>query len=46
MLGLVVCVIQTAVFCILTTVYIALAVQGHDEHEEHGHGGAEPAHAH
>ncbi|MEW5854013.1 MAG: F0F1 ATP synthase subunit A [Myxococcota bacterium] len=49
-LGFLVCIIQTAVFCILSTVYIALAVQGHEEHEEHGHGEAhghgKPAHAH
>lgn len=45
-LGLVVSVIQTAVFCILTTVYIALAVQGHEDHDGHAHAGAEHAHAH
>lgn len=45
-LGFLVAVIQTAVFCILTTVYIALAVQGHEEHEEHAHGAAAHVAAH
>jgi F-type H+-transporting ATPase subunit a len=40
MLGAMVCLVQTLVFCILSTVYIAMAVEHHD-HEEHG-----DAHAH
>ena len=44
-LGLVVCVVQTGVFCLLSMVYIGLAVQeAHDEeraahsaHAEHAH---------
>ena len=54
-LGFLVCLIQTAVFCILTTVYIGTSVSGgHDDHDAHGHEGhghaghghGEPAHAH
>jgi F-type H+-transporting ATPase subunit a len=51
-LGTLVVVVQTMVFCLLSAIYIALAT----EHEEHDHGhaahapsgahGAEPAHAH
>ena len=33
MLGTMVCVVQTLVFCILSTVYIAMAI----EHHEHDH---------
>jgi F-type H+-transporting ATPase subunit a len=47
-LGLMVCVIQTIVFSLLSIVYIGLAVQeahhGDEHHEEHG--AAHPAHAH
>jgi F-type H+-transporting ATPase subunit a len=42
-LGLFVSVVQAAVFCILSTVYIALATQ-EEEHGEEAHG--KPAHAH
>ncbi len=42
-LGLLVCVVQTVVFCMLTMVYIAMAVEVHD-HGDHGHGAE--AHAH
>jgi len=41
-LGLIVCVVQTLVFCLLTTVYIGLATEPH----EHEHGTAHAAHAH
>ncbi|NUP13984.1 MAG: F0F1 ATP synthase subunit A [Polyangiaceae bacterium] len=44
-LGLIVCVVQTIVFCLLTAVYIGLATEPH-EHEGHGHGHGEGAHAH
>ena len=42
-LGLLICLVQTAVFCLLSTVYISLAIEHHDEgaHEAQGH-----AHAH
>jgi F-type H+-transporting ATPase subunit a len=40
MLGTLVCVVQTLVFCILSTVYIAMAVAHHDHEEGH------EAHAH
>ncbi|MFO0549413.1 MAG: F0F1 ATP synthase subunit A [Polyangiaceae bacterium] len=37
-LGLIVCVVQTLVFCLLTCVYIALATEKHEhEHGEHAH---------
>ena len=44
-LGTIVVMVQTAVFCILSTVYIGLAVAHHD-HEEHGddHGHGKEAH--
>ncbi len=51
-LGLMVCVVQTIVFTLLTIVYIALAVEEHDhgdhgDHDGHDHGhGAKAAHAH
>ena len=35
LLGILVCVVQTLVFCLLTTVYIGLATE-HQEHEAHG----------
>jgi len=44
-LGLLVCVVQTVVFCMLTMVYIAIAVEEHD-HGDHGHGEHAEAHAH
>jgi F-type H+-transporting ATPase subunit a len=34
-LGLVVCVVQTLVFTLLTIVYIAMAIEQHDDHHEH-----------
>ena len=40
-LGLIVSIVQTAVFCLLTAVYIAMAIEHHDEHGE-----GEAAHAH
>lgn len=51
-LGLLVCLIQTVVFTMLFIVYIALATEtheSHDDHHVHGHAadhGAEPAPAH
>jgi F-type H+-transporting ATPase subunit a len=36
LLGLIVCIVQTAVFTLLTIVYVALAVEEH-EHDDHGH---------
>jgi F-type H+-transporting ATPase subunit a len=47
-LGTLVAVIQTLVFCLLTMVYLNMAVSGHDhdEHEGHDHGHADKAHAH
>lgn len=35
LLGTLVCVVQTLVFCILSTVYIAMAVESHDHEEAH-----------
>ncbi|MBI5495558.1 MAG: F0F1 ATP synthase subunit A [Deltaproteobacteria bacterium] len=43
-LGFLVCVIQTAVFCILTCVYIGTSVAEAHHDEDHAHGA--PAHAH
>jgi len=41
MLGTLVCVVQVVVFCLLSSIYIALATE-HEEHEgDHG-----PAHGH
>ncbi|HTJ80292.1 MAG TPA: F0F1 ATP synthase subunit A [Polyangiaceae bacterium] len=45
LLGVLVCVVQTLVFCLLTTVYIGLATE-HQEHESHGEGHGGEAHAH
>lgn len=48
-LGVLVVVLQTYVFCLLSTIYIQLAIEHHDEHghDEHGHGHAsEGASAH
>ena len=42
-LGLLVCVVQTLVFTLLSIVYLAMAIEVH-EHEEHEHGAAQPAH--
>jgi F-type H+-transporting ATPase subunit a len=37
-LGVMVCIIQTLVFCLLSMVYIQGAVAGHDDHDDaHGH---------
>jgi F-type H+-transporting ATPase subunit a len=38
LLGFLVCVIQAAVFTMLSLVYVALATAGHDDHGEHAHG--------
>lgn len=43
-LGIIVCVVQALVFCMLSVVYIGLAIE-HHEHDEHEHGHDE-AHAH
>jgi F-type H+-transporting ATPase subunit a len=40
LLGCIVCVVQTVVFTLLAIVYVALAVE---EHDDHGHGHAEAA---
>lgn len=44
MLGTLVALVQTLVFCLLTAIYISLATE-HTEHEEHGTAHGEPAHA-
>lgn len=47
LLGTMVVVVQTLVFCILSCVYIGMAVEHHDhgdEHDEHGHGDHAAAH--
>ena len=36
-LGTLVCVVQTLVFTLLTIVYIAMAVEEHEHHDDHGH---------
>lgn len=51
LLGTIVVIVQTAVFCILSTVYIGMAVEHHDHgdehgHGDHGHGDKHEAHAH
>jgi F-type H+-transporting ATPase subunit a len=50
MLGTIVVLVQTAVFCILSTVYIGMAIEHHDHGDDHGHGDAhghgDKAHAH
>ena len=39
LLGTMVVVVQTLVFCLLSTVYIAMAIENHDDHgDEHGDG--------
>ncbi len=43
-LGLLVCVVQTLVFCLLATVYIALATEDHEH--DHGHGEGVSGHDH
>lgn len=43
-LGIIVCVVQTLVFCMLSVVYIGMAIEEH-HHDEHEHDG-EHAHAH
>jgi F-type H+-transporting ATPase subunit a len=35
-LSTLVCVVQVLVFCLLTSIYIALATEGHGEHPDHG----------
>ena len=48
-LGTLVAIVQVLVFCLLASIYIALATETHDEHhgEGHGHGDehGEKAHA-
>ena len=46
LLGVLVVVVQTYVFCLLSTIYISLAIEHHDEHEEGAHGHAGSAHGH
>jgi hypothetical protein len=41
LLGVLVVAIQTYVFCLLSTVYIKMAIEHHDDHEAH-----DPAHGH
>jgi F-type H+-transporting ATPase subunit a len=36
-LGTMVAVVQTLVFCLLSMVYIGMAVAEHEHHDEHGH---------
>jgi F-type H+-transporting ATPase subunit a len=44
MLGTLVCVVQTLVFALLTSIYITLATEGHEDHGGgHGHDDAEEA---
>jgi len=54
MLGTLVAIVQVLVFCLLTSIYIALATEGHEDHGSHGdddghghgdHGSADKAHA-
>jgi len=47
-LGLMVVVVQTVVFTLLSTVYLSLAVEHHDDHghDDHDHGGTDHGHAH
>jgi len=45
LLGFLVCLIQTAVFCILATVYIGLAVQKAHHDDDHAEGHAKEGHA-
>jgi F-type H+-transporting ATPase subunit a len=44
MLGTLVAVVQVLVFCLLTSIYIALATEGHGDHD-HEHGGHDDEHA-
>ena len=50
-LGTLVAIVQVLVFCLLTSIYISLATEGHDDHGHgddhgsHGHGDGEKAHA-
>jgi F-type H+-transporting ATPase subunit a len=39
MLGVLVCIVQTVVFCLLSSVFISLATETHEHGEGHGHGG-------
>ncbi|MBX3233745.1 MAG: F0F1 ATP synthase subunit A [Labilithrix sp.] len=46
-LGTLVAIVQVLVFCLLTSIYIALATEGHDDHHaDHGAHGDKAAHAH
>ncbi len=46
MLGTLVAIVQTLVFCLLSAIYIALATEHSEEHEHEPHAHAEPAAAH
>lgn len=47
LLGTMVIVVQTLVFCLLSTVYIGMAIENHDHgHDDHGHAHGEGAKAH
>jgi len=37
LLGTIVCIVQVLVFCLLGSIYIALATEGHGDHDDHGH---------
>jgi F-type H+-transporting ATPase subunit a len=47
MLGTLVAIVQVLVFCLLTSIYISLATEVHDDHGhgDHGHGDSHEAHA-
>lgn len=44
LLGTLVAVVQVLVFCLLTSIYIALATEGHGDEHGHGHGDDEHGH--
>jgi F-type H+-transporting ATPase subunit a len=46
LLGVLVVAIQTYVFCLLSTVYIKMAIEHHDDHEDHGAEGHDAQHGH
>ncbi len=45
-LGTLVCIVQVLVFCLLTSIYIALATEHHGDDHGHGHGDAHGEHEH
>jgi F-type H+-transporting ATPase subunit a len=45
LLGVLTVTLQTYVFCLLSTIYIQLAIEHHDDHDDHTHG-HDAAHAH